>query len=218
VSEPVQTLWFEEMSFLHEQMLDTPVGRFSIRQMIVFLLFGLSAYGASLFLEDLAAKIVVAGSIFFSGAAIFTRKTKTLPPEKHLLYIINNKYAQKKKHKKRKKHRQQKQKQKQQQKPPIPVASVKEMRLSATLGVPVKIVGSLKDLASKKVLINRSFELCVDGTTYSKGFTDQEGLFSAYFVPDHYGTFKLEIKPEDYAKPILQIVVKVNPKEVSQTA
>ncbi len=210
----MQTLWFEEVGFFHEQILDTPIGRFSIRQMIVFLIFGLSAYSISLLLEDLIFKIVVAGSIFFSGAAVFTRKTKTLPPEKHLLYIINNKYAQKKKHKKRKKHRQQKQ----QQKTATPVASVKEMRLSATLGVPVKIVGSLKDPASKKVLTNRSFELCVDGTAYSKGFTDQEGFFSAYFVPDRFGIFKLEIKPEDYAKPVLHIVVKVNPKEVSQTA
>jgi hypothetical protein len=29
VSELIQTLWFEDVGFLHEQMLDTPLGRFS---------------------------------------------------------------------------------------------------------------------------------------------------------------------------------------------
>ena len=41
MSELVQALWFEDVGFLNEQLLDTPVGRFSIRQMCLFLFFGL---------------------------------------------------------------------------------------------------------------------------------------------------------------------------------
>jgi hypothetical protein len=74
LSELVTTLWFEDVSFLHEQMLDTPLGRFSIRQMGIFLIFGLLAWVASLAFSDLVFKIVVAGAIFFTGAALFTRK------------------------------------------------------------------------------------------------------------------------------------------------
>lgn len=88
MSEPMQTLWFEDVGFLNEQMLDTPVGRFSIRQTGIFLVFGLLAWIASLISEDLIFKIVTAGAIFFTGAAIFTRKIKTIPPEIHLLYMI----------------------------------------------------------------------------------------------------------------------------------
>jgi hypothetical protein len=84
----MQTLWFEDVGFLNEQMLDTPVGRFSIRQTGIFLAFGLLSYSASLLSGDLIFKLVAAGAVFFTGAAIFTRKVKTVPPEMHLLYII----------------------------------------------------------------------------------------------------------------------------------
>jgi len=41
VSELISALWFEDVGFLNEALLDTPVGRFSIRQMALFLVFGL---------------------------------------------------------------------------------------------------------------------------------------------------------------------------------
>jgi len=94
LSELVTTLWFENVGFLNEQMLDTPVGRFSIRQMGIFLVFGLLAWIASLVFGDLVFKIVVAGGIFFTGAALFTRKIKTVAPEAHLLILSKDFYRQ----------------------------------------------------------------------------------------------------------------------------
>ena len=206
----MQTLWFEDVGFLNEQMLDTPVGRFSIRQTGIFLAFGLLAYAASLLSGDLIFKIVAAGSIFFTGAAIFTRKVKTVPPEMHLLYLVGVGRPLKVKQKTRKGQKREEHVE--------TTAPAKSMMLSATLGVPVKVVGVLKDPALKKPLLNRSFEISVDGAAYSKGFTDEEGFFCAYFVPDHFGVFKIEVKPEGFAGTTQQITVNVKPKEVTEIA
>ncbi|MCL2312095.1 MAG: hypothetical protein FWC41_06365, partial [Firmicutes bacterium] len=62
-SELVSALWFEDISFLNEQLLDTPVGRFSIRQMCMFLVFGLFGYLLSLVFVDLVLKVVVGGGV-----------------------------------------------------------------------------------------------------------------------------------------------------------
>ncbi len=204
----MQTLWFEDVGFLNEQMLDTPVGRFSIRQTGIFLAFGLLAWIASLISEDLVFKIVIAGAIFFTGAAIFTRKIKTIPPEVHLLYMIGIRRSLQIKQKSHKTP---------DSKQPIEQAS-KSMLLSATLGVPIKVVGVLKDPATGKALSGRNFEVNIEGTAYSKGFTDEEGFFCTYFIPDHFGSFKIEIQPEGFADSTQQIIVKVNPKEVIETA
>ena len=209
MSELVTTLWFENVGFLNEQMLDTPVGRFSIRQMGIFLVFGLLAWVASLAFGDLVLKIVVAGGIFFTGAALFTRKIKTVAPEAHLLYFIK-KFLQtttKQKHFKSTKSKQY-----------VEPAS-KSMLLSATLGVPVKVVGVLKDF-SGKILAGKNFKVNVNNTTHSNGSTDQEGYFCTYFTPDHPGLFQIDIQSEDHPDTIQQITIQVNPKteEVTQNA
>jgi hypothetical protein len=208
----MQTLWFEDVGFLNEQMLDTPVGRFSIRQTGIFLAFGLLAWVASFVSEDLICKIVLAGAIFFTGVAIFTRKIKTVPPEVHLLYMIGigrPLQTTKQIHKRTD--------------PAIvpalePVTPSKSMQVSATLGVPVKVVGVLKEPTGGKSLSGRNFEVTIDGTVHTKGFTDEEGFFCAYFVPDHYGIFKIEVKPEGFAESVQQIMVDVKPKEVTEVA
>ena len=208
LSELVSTLWFEDVGFLHEQMLDTPLGRFSIRQMIIFLIFGLLAWTVSLLFADIVLKIVVVGVIFFSGAAIFNRKIKTLPPEKHLLYLVNKRFLQIN------------------QKPPNPTTTpmpgapaTKAMLLSATLGVPLKVVGILKDLATGKALSSKNIKVSIDNTAHTKSSTDEDGLFCTYFIPDRFGLFQIAIQPEGFSEPIQQITVSVNPKtEAAQTA
>ncbi|MDR1992841.1 MAG: hypothetical protein LBQ98_04990 [Nitrososphaerota archaeon] len=94
MSELVQTLWFEDTGFLNEQMLDTPLGRFSIRQMGIFVVFGLLAWGTSFISEDMVIKIIVAGMVFCIGVGGFNRKIKTLSPERHLLYIMGKRLRQ----------------------------------------------------------------------------------------------------------------------------
>ena len=200
VSELVQTLWFEDTGFLHEQMLDTPVGRFSIRQMGMFLVFGLLAWLSSLVFADLVLKLVVAGGIFFSGAALFTRKIKTVSPEAHLLCLIKRFIMQIKQKRSVTKAQQ------------CVEHESKSMLLSATLGVPVKVVGVLKD-CSGKILAGKNFKVNINNTTHSNGVTDPEGCFCTYFTPDGSGLFQIDIQPEDAPEAVEQIIVNVTPKE-----
>ena len=200
MSELVQALWFEDTGFLHEQMLDTPVGRFSIRQMGMFLVFGLLAWLSSLVFADLVFKIVVAGAIFFGGVALFTRKIKTVSPEAHLLCLIRRFTLQIKQ-----KHSAAKAKQCVEQ-------ESKSMLLSATLGTPVKIVGVLKDLTGK-ILSGKNFKVNVNSIAHSSGVTDQEGYFCTYFTPDHPGLFQIDIQPEDHPDITQKITIQVNPPQ-----
>ncbi|MDR0797915.1 MAG: hypothetical protein LBE70_04280 [Nitrososphaerota archaeon] len=199
MSELVQALWFEDVGFLHEQMLDTPVGRFSIRQMGIFLIFGFLAWLSSLVFADLVLKVVVAGAIFFAGAALFTRKIKTVSPEAHLLYMTRRFTIQTK-----------------QRRSAVKVKSSveqvsKSLLLSATLGAPVKIVGILKDVTGQ-ILSGKNFQVNINNTTYAKGSTDEEGCFCTYFVTDRSGVFQLDIQPEGSTEAVQQITVNVQPK------
>ena len=186
-------------------MLDTPVGRFSIRQMGIFLIFGLLAWVASLAFGDLVLKIVVAGGIFFTGAALFTRKIRTVSPEAHLLYFIKR-FLQATTKQKRVLPTKSKQSGEQ---------ASKSMLLSATLGAPVKVVGVLKDF-SGKILSGKNFKVNVNNTTHSNGTTDQEGYFCTYLTPDHPGLFQIDIQPEDSQETIQQITIQVNPQKTKE--
>lgn len=200
MSELVQALWFEDTSFLNEQLLDTPVGRFSIHQMVLFLFFGLFGWLLSLVFADLVLKIVVGGGVFLVGAALFSRKVKTVSPEVHLFYLARRFLVVKLKGCKQR-----------------GVLSGEDMcsrslLLSGSLGVPVKVVGVLKDLATGKILSGKNFKVSVNNAVHSRGATDEEGCFCAYFVPDRFGVFQIEIQPEDSAESVQQIMVNVNPK------
>jgi hypothetical protein len=71
VFELVQALWFEDVGFFNEALLDTPVGRFSIRQMCLFLFFGLVGWLLSLVFADLVLKLVVGVGVFVVGLLFF---------------------------------------------------------------------------------------------------------------------------------------------------
>jgi len=199
------SLWFEDVGFLNEQMLDTPVGRFSIRQMVVFLVFGLLAWGVSLVFVDLVFKIVAAGAVFVSGAVFFARKVKTVSPEAHLLCLFKR-FLQVVAQKKFSSTANSK----------LSVAQSSEvMVLSAVLGVPVKVVGVLKDF-SGKLLCDKSFKVRVNGIAHSNGLSDHEGCFCTYFISDRIGRFEVAIQPEDHPDTIQKITIQVNPPSKTQ--
>jgi len=199
VSELVSALWFEDVGFLHEQLLDTPVGRFSIRQMCLFLVFGLFGWLLSLVFVGLVLKIVVGGCVFLVGAALFSRKVKTVSPEVHLFYVVRRFLLVKPKSFK--------------QKSGLSVENMHDRSLlSGSLGVPVKVVGVLKSLATDEVFSGKNFKVNINNTVHSRGVTDVDGCFCVYFVPDRFGVFQIEIQPEDSAESVQRIMVNVNPK------
>ena len=204
LSELVQALWFEDVGFLNEALLDTPVGRFSIRQMCLFLFFGLFGWLLSLGFADLVLKLVVGVGVFLVGATVFSRKVKTVPPELHLFYVVRQFLLTKPKRSKQK------------------VKSSEEnmlgfLLLSGSLGVPLKVVGVLKDLATGKILADKTFRVSVNKVVHSRGVSDDEGCFCTYFVPDRFGVFQIEIQPEDANESTQQIIVNVNPKSEEKT-
>jgi len=199
VSELVSALWFEDVGFLNEALLDTPVGRFSIRQMVFFLFFGLLGYLFSLVFVDLVLKLCVGVGVFLVGAVVFSRKVKTVSPEVHLLCMMRQFLLVKPK--------------RSQQKGNSSGEGVSgSLLLSGSLGVPLKVVGVLKDLVTGKILSGQNFKVSINNAVHSCGVTDEEGCFCTYFVPDRFGVFQIEIQPEDAEEPIQQIMVKVNPK------
>lgn len=62
-----------------------------------------------------------------------------------------------------------------------------------------------------------NFEVNIDSINYAKRFTDEKA-FCTYFIFYHFGVFKIEIQLEGFADSTYQITVKVNPKEVIETA
>jgi hypothetical protein len=173
--------------------------------MALFLLFGLLGWLFSLVFADLVAKIVVGGCVFLVGVAVFSRKVKTVPPEVHLLYVARQFLVLKPK-----------------QRGNSSSSSVEEgfsrsLLLSGSLGVPVKIVGVLKDLTTGKIFGDKPFKVNINNTIHSKGTTDEDGYFCTYFVPDRFGVFQIEIQPEDTEEASQKITVNVNPKSEEKT-
>ncbi|MCW4008799.1 MAG: hypothetical protein NWF09_08965 [Candidatus Bathyarchaeota archaeon] len=202
MSEPVNALWFEDVGFLNEPFLDTPFGKYSVRQMIILLSIAGISFASTLFFDDLLLKLVIAGSVFVVGAAFFMRRVKTLTPEKHLMLILGfgraiPKTALKKQTKKAAVKPQ--------------TVTAKSMTVTSELETPVKIVGVVQSPSTGKKIVNNHFDVYVDGKYYSSGITDEMGFFELFLSPDHYGTYNIEIKPKDTVES-MHITVVVNPK------
>ena len=198
VSELVQSLWFEDVGFFNEAILDTPMGRFSIRQMGFFLVFGFLAYITSLVFNDLMLKIVFGGFVFFVGAAVALWKVRTLSVEVHFLYLFKRRFLVSKYIFVNSSN-------------VVGNSSSVGVLLSASLGVPIRVAGVLKNLVTGKVLSDKIFNVSVDNQVHFKGVTDEEGFFSTYFVPDRLGQFQIVIASDDVAESVQKITINVNP-------
>jgi hypothetical protein len=150
-------------------------------------------------------KIVVGMGVFLVGASLFSCKVKTVPPEMHLFCVLWLFLLTKPK------------RSKQRVNSASGDGSYKSLLLSGSLGVPVKVVGVLKDLVTGKILSGKTFKVNINNTVHSGGVTDDEGCFCTYFVPDRFGVFQIEIQPEDAPEPVQQIMVSVNPKSEEKT-
>ena len=203
----VQALWFEEVGLFYEPILDTPVGRLTLKQTGFLIAFAGVAWTAALIFEDIILKIAVGGAIFIFGIAVFTRRTKTLPLEKSLLFALGiGRMKQRSPISVKTKKRAEGDRKFEQ--PPI-----KMMKVSATLDGPVKIVGVLRDPSTGRVLSARSFEFTVDGVWHSSGVTDEQGFFTVFFAPQRLGTYRVEVQPEGYAGVSQRFEIQVESKE-----
>ena len=67
----IRALWFEEVGLLNERLIDTPIGKLTLRQTFVIMFFAGIAWLASTLVQDVIFKIGLGGAIFISGVAIF---------------------------------------------------------------------------------------------------------------------------------------------------
>ena len=205
----VQTLWFEDVGLLHEPILDIPVGRLSLRQTFALIVFAVLAYAATLPFTDFVFKVAAGGTVFTLGAAVFTRRVKTVTAEMCILLALGvGRPSPKKPIKHVEKHGHRRKRGSIVEEP----TPVKAMRLSTELDVPVKVMGVLRDPATGNLLPGRSFEFIVDGVRQSSGMTDEQGFFTVFFAPPHFGVYKVEIKPEGFAAASQKFEIHTEPK------
>jgi hypothetical protein len=202
----VQSLWFEEVSLIHEPLLDTPIGRLTLRQTAALILFALSAWMASLLFTDVIFKLFVGGAVFTLGAVIFTHKVKTVPPERCILLALGIGRARPRKPVKMKKRIEGG------GRSTMAPTPLKKMRVSAMLDAPIKVVGVLKDPSNGKLLPHRGFEFIVDGVRHSSGVTDEQGFFTVFFAPQRFGVYRVEVRPDGYAGATQTFMVQVEAK------
>lgn len=189
----LRTLWFEDISFARQGMIDTPFGRMSARQLAglgFFALLAWIAFQALSFVGDLVFQLIPAGLVFVAGAILFTWPVKTVPPERIILLALGiGRKPLKKAPVKRKAER----------KAPVPREAAPTARVSkaqATVGEPFKIVGVLRDPRLGKPLANCGFEVFADGVSQYKGSTDEQGGFEVVYVPQYAGVLNIEVRPE----------------------
>lgn len=208
----IRTLWFEELGFLREPFFDTPIGKLTLRQMLIIIIFGALAWGAASFAGDAMLKLFLGGSIFIVGLALAFQKVKTVTPEMSILLMLSSASSSSSTTPKLRSARAMRDDGEAASKP----LDAKALNISAQdiqSIVPVKVVGVLKDPASGKPIQRKGFEVLVEGKSYTKGSTDDEGFFTVYFLPESYGSFKVEVKPEGYTQVLETLVVNVQPAQ-----
>jgi len=186
----IRTLCFEELSMIHQPLLETPIGKLSLRQTAVLILFAVVAFFlATIFApDDLMMELIIAAPIAIVGISIFGRKVKTISPEHLLIYMFTGgKRVKKVKIKPEEIEKLATEK---------PLSIPNAVNVSSALDSPVKLVGVLRDPQTGRNLPLRAYEVFVDGEPVFSGVTDESGFFTIFFTPTRYGVFDVEVKPE----------------------
>ncbi|MEM3958637.1 MAG: hypothetical protein QXO47_10615 [Thermoproteota archaeon] len=202
----VRVFALEELGSMNEPVISTPVGGLSVRQTIIlaaFLFIGWSGFNIlSKFLD------VVASAVFFvgfavAGAVVAGKKTKSVPIEAQVYYMIF-------------KPRKKVQRKGVGAKKTAASASAETVQKSLSMMieseeiVPKKVSGELRD-SFGKVLKNMEYYVYVNDKKYSeKAFvSDSMGRYEFFFVPPAAGEFLIKIVPKGYTVPSELIKVKV---------
>ena len=188
-------LWFDDIKFVNEGILDTPFGRISVRQLVILGVFALPAWlvfasleGADIFLRALSAALIL---IF--GVIMAAWRVKTVPPERTLALMLGIG--------RRKPGRKAVRRQAQRKRAPEVRAEppVKTPSIHAVVGEAVKITGILRDPQTGVPLANRQFSVIVDGRLRYRDVCDETGAFEVVFFPEQPGVSRIEVAPDGYA-------------------
>jgi hypothetical protein len=211
--EVIRSLWFEEISFIHEKFFDTPIGKLTVRQVAIVFVFGISAWAAFNSVGDDMLKVAVTSLLVILGLAFAFQRIKTLTPEQSMMFALFAKRIDTGSARKKEKN-----------------AAPPFSNLSAGAGqggteifdISVldagdnihdaqmqKLVVLVRDPTTGSPLPNKGCEILVDGKSAGKRLTDEEGFLTIPFVPEKPGINTIEVKPEGYAAIVKSITVDV---------
>jgi hypothetical protein len=208
MSKLITTLWFEERSIFNEPILDLPIGRTSIRQLLLLLGFGAVDYVLFVAIPiSIYPKIIILLSILTVGGTFAFLPIKVVAPEKILVLSISGSKVP----------RVAPQKEKKQPTFGKSVAAQKEVSMrdveifadDPSKLVPKKILGTLSDPVTDRLLPSRAFTVISGGRKIAAGASDRNGEYAFTFIPQGFGKFELLIKPEGYQDPIRKLIVNV---------
>lgn len=208
MSKLMNTLWFEEKSIVNEPILDLPIGRTSIRQLVFLLGFVFIDYLLFIALPiSIYPKVIILLSILTVGGTFAFIPIKVIAPEKILILSLSGSKVPRPAQSKTT------------NKPVLGKAvrsptelAKREVEIFAddpTKLVPKKILGTLSDPMTDRILPSRAFSVMLGGRKIAAGTSDRDGEYAFTFIPPSFGKFELLIKPEGYQDPIRKLVVTV---------
>jgi hypothetical protein len=218
--EVIRSLWFEEISFIHEKFFDTPIGKLTVRQVAIVFVFGISAWAAFNSIGDDMLKVAVTSLLVILGLAFAFQRIKTLTPEQSMMFALFAPRTRRAGTGRSKKNA----------KMPLSTLPVNAGREEGSETFDISMLdagGDIHDAQMQKLVVlvrdpqtgtalpNRGCEILVEGKSIGRRLTDEEGFLTIPFVPKP-GINTIEVKPEGYAAIVKNITVDIQMRQAER--
>lgn len=206
----VNTLWFETLSPWNQPFIDTPFYQLTPRQFVLLIIGALIGYAIYKipFVEN-SFKIGISSIPFIFSIIMASKKIKTVPPEKYLLYIIFRSYKKKDKIRKNKEE-------KRIEKLKIP-EEVKQVlnqfippsrAISVESNSPIEITGILRNPKTNMPMLNTIFYASIGGRILS-GRSDEKGNYKIKLHLEDSGSYYMILAVQGFDIPVDSILINV---------
>lgn len=214
--EVIRSLWFEEISFIHEKFFDTPIGKLTVRQVAIVFVFGISAWAVFNSVGDDILKVAVTSLLVILGLAFAFQRIKTLTPEQSMMFALFAPRSAAGGSGRKKKNA----------KMPISTLPVNpEQEGSETIDISMldpggdihdaqmqKLVVLVRDPQTGSPLPNKGCEIMVEGKSIGRRLTDEEGFLTIPLAPKP-GINTIEVRPEGYAAIVKNVTIDVQMRQ-----
>lgn len=219
--EVIRSLWFEEISFIHEKFFDTPIGKLTVRQVAIVFVFGISAWAAFNSVGDDVLKVAITSLLVILGLAFAFQRIKTLTPEQSMMFALfaprtgRGGTGRPKKNTKTSIST-------------LPVNAGQQQEGSETFDISMRDAGDdVHDTQMQKLVVlvrdpqtgtplpNRGCEILVEGKSIGRRLTDEEGFLTIPLVPKP-GINTIEVKPEGYSTIVKSVTVDIQMRQAER--
>ncbi|MDH5807276.1 MAG: hypothetical protein QXW62_05525 [Candidatus Methanomethylicaceae archaeon] len=205
----VNTLWFETLSSWNQPFIDTPFCPITPRQLLLIIIGALIGYSIykNFFIENFL-RIGISSIPFIFSIIIASKKIKTIPPEKYLLYLIFRNY--KKKEEKIRKNKEENRIEKIPEEvkhvlrkfiPPLKSISIK-------LNSPIEITGVLRNPKTNMPMSNTLFYASI-GELILTGYSNEKGNYKIKLNLENPGSYHMILAVQGFDTPVDSILINV---------